>query len=30
VRLHYNKVGYVIYDKTWVSAASFDDLSLTP
>lgn len=30
VRLHYNKVGYTIYDKTWISAASFDDLSLTP
>jgi len=30
VRLHYNKVGYTIYDKTWTSAASFDDLSLTP
>ena len=30
VRLHYNKVGYVTYDKPWISAASFDDLSLTP
>lgn len=27
VRLHYNKVGYTIYDKPWISAASFDDLS---
>jgi hypothetical protein len=30
VRLHYNKVSYTIYDKTWISAASFDDCSLTP
>jgi hypothetical protein len=30
VRLHYNRVAYTIYDKTWISAASFDDLSLTP
>jgi len=30
VRLHYNKVGMVIYDKTWISAASFDDLYLYP
>ena len=30
VRLHYNKVGYVTYDKPWISAASFDDLSLSP
>jgi len=30
VRLHYNKVGFAIYDKTWTSAASFDDVSLTP
>ncbi len=30
IRLHYNKVGYTIYDKPWISAASFDDLSLTP
>jgi hypothetical protein len=30
VRLHYNKVAFAIYDKTWSSAASFDDLSLTP
>ncbi len=29
VRLHYNKVGYCIYDKTWTSAASFDDLWLS-
>jgi hypothetical protein len=30
VRLHYNKVGAAIYDKTWTSAAYFDDISLTP
>jgi hypothetical protein len=30
VRLHYNKVGYTTYDKPWISAASFDDLVLTP
>lgn len=30
IRLHYNKVGAVIYDKTWISAAYFDDISLTP
>lgn len=30
VRLHYDKVGFAIYDKTWISAASFDDVSLTP
>lgn len=30
VRLHYNKVGFTIYDKLWIMAASFDDLSLTP
>jgi hypothetical protein len=30
VRLHYNKVSFATYDKTWTSAASFDDLSLTP
>jgi len=30
VRLHYNKVGFAIYDKTWTSAAYFDDISLTP
>jgi hypothetical protein len=30
VRLHYNKVGFTIYDKTWISAGSFDDISLTP
>ena len=30
VRVHYNKVGGAIYDKTWTSAAYFDDLSLTP
>jgi hypothetical protein len=29
VRLHYNKVSYTIYDKCWISAASFDDCSLT-
>ena len=29
VRLHYNKISYTIYDKTWSSAASFDDCSLT-
>jgi hypothetical protein len=30
IRLHYNKVGYTTYDKPWISAASFDDLFLTP
>jgi len=30
VRLHYKKVGFAIYDKTWTSAAYFDDISLTP
>jgi len=30
VRLHYDKVGFAIYDKTWTSAAYFDDISLTP
>jgi hypothetical protein len=30
VRIHYNKVGAAIYDKTWTSAAYFDDISLTP
>jgi len=30
IRLHYNKVGYAIYDKTWTRAAYFDDISLTP
>ena len=30
IRLHYFKKAYTIYDKTWISAASFDDLSLTP
>jgi len=30
VRLHYNKVGYAIYDKTWTSAAYYDDIYLTP
>jgi hypothetical protein len=30
VRLHYNKIGFTIYDKLWIMAGSFDDLSLTP
>jgi len=30
VRLHYNKVGGALYDKTWTSAAYYDDISLTP
>jgi hypothetical protein len=30
VRLHYDKLAFTIYDKTWTSAASFDDVSLTP
>jgi len=30
VRLHYNKVGFAIYDKTWTSAAYYDDIYLTP
>jgi hypothetical protein len=29
VRLHYNKKAFWIYDKTWTSAASYDDCSLT-
>jgi hypothetical protein len=30
VRLHYNKISFTTYDKTWTSAASFDDIELTP
>ncbi len=30
VRIHYDKVGAAIYDKTWTSAAYYDDISLTP
>lgn len=30
VRLHYNKVGSVIYDKTWIMAGYFDDVYLVP
>jgi hypothetical protein len=30
VRMHYNKVDFAIYDKTWTSAAYFDDIYLTP
>ncbi len=30
VRMHYDKVGFAIYDKTWTSAAYYDDISLTP
>jgi hypothetical protein len=30
VRLHYYKVDFCIYDKTYTSAASYDDISLTP
>jgi hypothetical protein len=30
IRLHYNKIAYTTYDKPWISAASFDDCSLTP
>lgn len=30
VRLHYNKIAYTTYDKPWISAAAFDDCSLTP
>jgi hypothetical protein len=30
VRLHYYKVGFNTYDKTWISGACFDDISLTP
>jgi hypothetical protein len=30
IRLHYSKLGYTTYDKTWTSAASYDDCSLTP
>lgn len=29
VRLHYDKKDYAIYDKTWTSAAYFDDIWLT-
>jgi hypothetical protein len=29
VRLHYNKISFTIYDKTWISAASYDDCALT-
>ena len=29
VRMHYNKLDFAIYDKTWTSAAYFDDLWLT-
>ena len=30
VGLHYDKCGFSIYDKLWISAGSFDDCSLTP
>jgi hypothetical protein len=30
IRLHYNKIAYTTYDKPWISAASFDDCTLTP
>ena len=30
VRLHYNKVGFAIYDKDWLMSAYFDDISLLP
>jgi hypothetical protein len=30
IRLHYNKIAYTTYDKPWISAAAFDDCSLTP
>lgn len=30
IRLHYNHCNYDIYDKSWTSAAYFDDISLTP
>ena len=30
IRLHYYKVDFAIYDKTYTSAASYDDISLTP
>jgi len=30
VRLHYNKVGFATYDKTWIAFGYFDDISLTP
>lgn len=30
VRMHYNKIAFAIYDKTWTSAAYFDDIELTP
>jgi len=29
VRVHYNKIDFAIYDKTWTSAAEFDDIWLT-
>jgi hypothetical protein len=30
IRLHYYKLGFCTYDKTWISGACFDDISLTP
>jgi hypothetical protein len=30
IRLHYYKVGFCIYDKTYISGACFDDIYLTP
>jgi hypothetical protein len=30
IRLHYYKVGFCTYDKTWISGAAFDDIYLTP
>lgn len=29
VRIHYNKIDFAIYDKTWTSAAEYDDIWLT-
>ena len=30
IRLHYYKLGFNTYDKTWISGACFDDIYLTP
>lgn len=29
IRIHYNKIDFAIYDKTWTSAAEYDDIWLT-
>lgn len=30
VRLHYNKINFCIYDKTYIMQGAYDDISLTP